>query len=274
MGRHGDGPPSAPGEAAPRRESPTGQRVYWFLKDVALGPLVRRIFRPIVTGTHHIPAKGPVILAGNHLSYLDWVFTPLVLSRRVTFVAKSDYFDGSGLKGWLQKRFFAGTGQVPIDRSGGKVSEGALRAGLKVLGRGGIFGIYPEGTRSPDGKLYKGRTGVARLALVSGAPVVPTAIVHTDVIAPTGRILSKVVRPEVHFGAPLDFSRYAGGEDDRVILRAITDEIMVEIRKMSRQEYVDDYATNITKPTPAAGADGERPPEEADSAPSPDSPQD
>lgn len=248
----------------------TGKRSYWFLKAVALGPAVRRIFRPIVTGGENIPAKGPVILASNHLSYSDWVFTPLVLRRRVTFVAKSDYFDGGGLKGRAQKLFFTGTGQVPIDRSGGKASEAAMAAGLKVLGRGGVFGIYPEGTRSPDGRLYKGRTGVARLALISGAPVIPTALIRTDVIAPTGRILSRVVRPEVHFSKPLDFSRYAGGENDRVTLRAITDEIMNEIHTMSKQTYVDVYATSVRKPTKpksAAEADEERLPEEEGTRP-------
>lgn len=252
-----------------------GKRSYWFLKAVALGPAVRRIFRPIVTGVENIPATGPVILASNHLSYADWVFTPLVLRRRVTFVAKSDYFHSGGLKGRAQKLFFAGTGQVPIDRAGGKASDAAMAAGLKVLRRGGIFGIYPEGTRSPDGRLYKGRTGVARLALISGAPVVATALIHTDVIAPTGRILSRVVRPEVHFSQPLDFSRYAGGENDRVTLRAITDEIMNEIHKMSRQTYVDVYATTITKPTKPkspAEADEARLPEEERTTPPADPP--
>ena len=176
---------------------------------------------------------------------------PLALDRRVTFVAKSDYFTGAGIKGWAQKRFFAGTGQVPIDRSGGRASEGALRAGLKVLQRGELFGIYPEGTRSHDGRLYKGRTGVARLALLAGVPVIPSAVIGTDVIAPPGKIVTKIVSPTVRFGPPLDFSRYAGMSEDRFILRSITDEIMYAIMELSGQEYVDMYAPAAKERRPA-----------------------
>ncbi len=219
-----------------------GRGVYWVLKNVLLGPAVDKIFRPVDEGTEHVPSSGSAIIASNHLSFADWLFMPLALDRRVTFVAKSDYFTGAGVKGWAQKRFFAGTGQVPIDRSGGRASEGALRAGLKVLQRGELFGIYPEGTRSHDGRLYKGRTGVARLALLSGAPVVPSAIIGTDVIAPPGKIVTKVVSPTVRFGPALDFSRYAGMSEDRFVLRSITDEIMYAIMELSGQEYVDVYA--------------------------------
>jgi len=219
-----------------------GRGIYWVLRHVVLGPVVNRLFRPIEEGADHVPAEGGAILAGNHLSYADWLFTPLALNRRVTFVAKSDYFTGVGIKGWAQKRFFTGTGQVPIDRSGGRASEGALRAGLAVLERGELFGIYPEGTRSHDGRLYKGRTGVARLALLAGVPVIPTAVIGTDVIAPPGKIIKRVVSPTVRFGEPLDFSRYAGLEDDRFVLRSITDEIMYAIMELSGQEYVDLYA--------------------------------
>ena len=183
-----------------------------------------------------MPARGAAILASNHLSFADWVFMPLVLDRRVTFVAKSDYFTGAGVKGWAQKRFFAGTGQVPIDRTGGRASEGALRAGLKVLQRGELFGIYPEGTRSHDGRLYKGRTGVARLALEAKVPVIPCAVIGTDVIAPPGKILTKVISPTVRFGRPLDFSRYELLREDRYILRSITDEIMYAIMELSGQD--------------------------------------
>jgi 1-acyl-sn-glycerol-3-phosphate acyltransferase len=150
--------------------SGAGRAVYWVLKNVLLGPVITKIFRPIHEGTENVPDQGAAIIASNHLSFADWLFTPLAVDRRITFVAKSDYFTRAGLKGWAQKRFFAGTGQVPIDRSGGRASESALRAGHKVLQRGELFGIYPEGTRSHDGRLYKGRTGVARLALLSGAP--------------------------------------------------------------------------------------------------------
>jgi 1-acyl-sn-glycerol-3-phosphate acyltransferase len=222
--------------------SGAGRAIYWALKNVLLGPAINRIFRPIHEGTANVPDEGAAIVASNHLSFADWLFMPLALDRRITFVAKSDYFTRVGIKGWAQKRFFAGTGQVPIDRSGGRASEGALRAGLKVLQRGELFGIYPEGTRSHDGRLYKGRTGVARLALLSGAPVIPSAIVGTDIIAPPGKVLTKIVSPTVKFGRPLDFSRYEGMSEDRFILRSITDEIMYAIMELSGQEYVDMYA--------------------------------
>jgi 1-acyl-sn-glycerol-3-phosphate acyltransferase len=221
-----------------------GRGIYWVLKNVVLGPAIGRIFRPVEEGVENVPLRGPAILASNHLSFADWLFMPLALDRRVTFVAKSDYFTGAGLKGWAQRRFFAGTGQVPIDRTGGRASESALRAGLKVLQRGELFGIYPEGTRSHDGRLYKGRTGVARLALLAKVPVIPSAIIGTDLIAPPGKIVTKIVSPTVRFGTPLDFSRYHGMSEDRFILRSITDEIMYAIMELSGQEYVDVYAPN------------------------------
>ena len=167
---------------------------------------------------------------------------PLTLPRRVTFVAKAEYFNTPGLKGWFQKRFFSGAGQVPIDRSGASAAEGALSAAEKVLAAGELFGIYPEGTRSHDGKLYRGKTGVARLALETGVPVIPVAVVGTDVVAPPGKKFGTFTRPIVRFGRPLDFSRYEGMENDRYILRSITDEIMYEIMRLSGQEYVDTYA--------------------------------
>ena len=219
-----------------------GSGIYWLLKNVILGPPIRRVFRPVVEGAEHVPREGAAILVSNHLSFADWLFMPLALDRRVTFVAKSDYFTGVGLKGWAQKRFFAGTGQVPIDRTGGRASQAALNAGLRVLQRGELFGIYPEGTRSPDGRLYKGRTGVARLALLAKVPVIPSAVIGTDVIAPPGRIIRKVVSPTIKFGRPLQFSRYEGMVEDRFILRSITDEIMYAIMELSGQEYVDVYA--------------------------------
>ena len=216
---------------------------YWFLKWVALGPFLRVVFRPQVTGAEHVPASGPAILASNHLSYADWLFMPLTLSRRVTFVAKAEYFTTPGIKGWFQKKFFSGAGQVPIDRSGASAAEGALSAAKRILDEGDLFGIYPEGTRSHDGRLYRGKTGVARLALETKVPVIPIAVVGTDVVAPPGKKFGTVTRPSVRFGKPLDFSRYEGMENDRYILRAITDEIMYEIMRLSGQEYVDMYAT-------------------------------
>jgi 1-acyl-sn-glycerol-3-phosphate acyltransferase len=215
---------------------------YWFLKWIALGPWLKLVFRPHVEGADNVPASGPAILASNHLSYADWMFMPLTLTRRVTFVAKAEYFTSPGIKGWFQKKFFSGAGQVPIDRSGANAAEGAMKSAKKILEQGGLFGIYPEGTRSHDGKLYRGKTGVARLALETGAPVVPCAVVGTDVVAPSGKIFGSWTRPVVRFGRPLDFSRYEGMENDRYILRSITDEIMYEIMRLSEQEYVDMYA--------------------------------
>ncbi|WP_372733336.1 lysophospholipid acyltransferase family protein [Nocardioides sp.] len=215
---------------------------YWFLKWIALGPWLRMIFRPQVSGVNHVPAHGPAILASNHLSYADWLFMPLTLPRRVTFVAKAEYFTTPGIKGWFQKKFFYGAGQVPIDRSGASAAEGALSSARRILEEGDLFGIYPEGTRSHDGKLYRGKTGVARLALECKVPVIPVAVVGTDVVAPPGQTFGKFTRPIVRFGPPLDFSRYEGMENDRYILRSITDEIMYEIMRLSGQEYVDMYA--------------------------------
>ncbi|MDO9378871.1 MAG: lysophospholipid acyltransferase family protein [Nocardioidaceae bacterium] len=216
---------------------------YWALKFVFLGPVLRLVFRPWAKGVDHVPATGAAILASNHLSYSDWLFMPLVISRRVTFVAKAEYFEGPGFKGWLQRTFFSGAGQVPIDRTSGRAAEGAIKTGLKILAGGDLFGIYPEGTRSHDGKLYRGRTGIARMALEAKVPVIPVAVIGTDVVAPPGKIFGRFARPGVVFGEPLDFSRYEGMEDDRYILRAITDEIMYEIMSLSDQEYVDMYAT-------------------------------
>ncbi|WP_262851882.1 lysophospholipid acyltransferase family protein [Mumia quercus] len=229
--------------------------LYWLLKYVVLGPVLKLVFRPEASGAENVPAEGPVILASNHLSYSDWLFMPLISPRRVTFVAKAEYFTTPGIKGWFQKNFFSGTGQVPIDRTGGRASEGALRTQLRLLSKGEVCGIYPEGTRSPDGRLYRGRTGVARLALESGAPVIPVAVTGTNVVAPPGKIFGRYTRPTVRFGKPLDFSRYEGMADDRYILRAITDEIMYEIMRLSGQEYVDTYASRSRKPEPEATAE-------------------
>ena len=235
--------------------------LYWFLKWVALGPALRIVFRPRADGVDNVPADGPAILASNHLSYADWLFMPLTLTRRVTFVAKAEYFTTPGIKGWFQKKFFSGAGQVPIDRSGANAAEGAMTSAKKILDSGELFGIYPEGTRSHDGKLYRGKTGVARLALETGAPVVPCAVVGTDVVAPSGKVFGQWTRPSVRFGPPLDFSRYEGMENDRYILRSITDEIMYEIMRLSQQEYVDMYASKAKGLSKASkeSADGPSP---------------
>jgi len=219
---------------------------YWLLKWVLIGPFLR-MFRPRYIGAENVPEEGPAILASNHLSYADWLFMPLKLPRQVTFVAKAEYFTTPGLKGRLQKFFFASSGQVPIDRTGATAAEGALISAQKVLARGELFGIYPEGTRSHDGKLYRGRTGIARIALTTKAPVIPIAVLRTDELAPPGKVFGRLVRPVVVFGKPLDFSRYDGMENDRFILRAVTDEIMYAILQLSGQEYVDMYASEAKK---------------------------
>ena len=218
---------------------------YWLLKFVLLGPLLKLLFRPDVTGLHHVPATGPVILACNHLSFSDSIFTPLIVRRRVTFVAKAEYFTGKGIKGWLMRHFFTATGTIPVDRSGGKAAQAALDTLLRVLKEGGIAGIYPEGTRSPDGRLYRGKTGVARLALESGAVVVPVALLNTDEIQPTGKLIPSVKRVRMRFGAPLDFSRYAQSRGDRFVERAMTDEIMYELMTLTGRPYVDVYASKL-----------------------------
>ena len=217
---------------------------YWVLKWILIGPWLKLVFRPRVIGVENVPTDGSAILASNHLSYADWLFMPLFLPRWVRFVAKDEYFTGTGLKGRFQRLFFGGTGNVPIDRSGASAAEGAIISARRVLADGELFGIYPEGTRSHDGKLYRGRTGIARIALQTKAPVIPVAVLRTDEIAPPGKKFGRVVRPTVIFGKPLDFSRYDGLENDRFILRAITDESMYEILKLSGQEYVDMYATD------------------------------
>jgi 1-acyl-sn-glycerol-3-phosphate acyltransferase len=215
---------------------------YWIMKHVLVGPWLRLAFRPWTRGVEHVPDDGGAILASNHLAVIDSFVLPIVLGRQVKFLGKSDYFTGRGLKGRLVAGFMRGVGTIPVDRSGGKASEAALRTGLRVLDEGDLFGIYPEGTRSPDGRLYRGKTGVARLALESGAPVVPVAMIGTDVAQPLGRVVPKPRPIGVVFGEPLDFSRYRGMESDRFVLRSVADEIMYAILRLSEQEYVDVYA--------------------------------
>lgn len=219
--------------------------LYWLLKNLFVGPLLLTVFRPWVIGKENIPKTGGVIFAGNHLSFIDSVFLPIVLDRPISFLAKSDYFRGKGVKGYFTRVFFKGTGMLPIDRSGGKASEASLNTGLAVLAKGEQLGIYPEGTRSPDGRMYRGRTGVARMILEAGVPVVPVAMVDTDRVMPTGSTIPKVRRIGVVFGEPMDFSRFQGLEGDRFVLRSITDEIMYELGRLGGQEYVDVYASSV-----------------------------
>ena len=218
---------------------------YFILKNFLLGPILKALFRPWVRGIENIPTSGPVILASNHLSFSDSIFLPLQSRRPVVFLAKSEYFTGRGFKGALTRWFFKATGQLPIDRSGGRASEASLNTGLRVLAQGQVLGIYPEGTRSPDGRLFRGRTGIARMALESKVPVIPVAMIDTEKVQPIGRRLPRIRRIGIIVGEPLDFSRFDGMEGDRVILRAVTDEIMYELMKLSGQEYVDTYASTL-----------------------------
>jgi len=200
------------------------------------------VFRPKVTGLRHVPSKGPVIIASNHLSFSDSIFMPLVVPRDVTFLAKSEYFTSPGLKGFIKKITFIALGQVPVDRSGGKRSEAAIITGLRLLQENRCVGIYPEGTRSPDGRLYKGRTGIARMAIESGAPVIPVAMFNTAEIQPTGQVVPKVRRVEMVFGEPMYFS---GDSSDQAVLRSATNELMEKIAELSKQEYVPNmYASD------------------------------
>jgi 1-acyl-sn-glycerol-3-phosphate acyltransferase len=219
--------------------------LYHVLKYVILGPWLRLIFRPQVEGRDNVPAEGPAIIASNHLSFSDSIFMPLMVRRKVTFVAKAEYFTGKGIKGFLTKMFFVGTGTIPVDRSGGRAAQAAIDTGLRILREGKLFGIYPEGTRSPDGRLYRGKTGVARLALDSGAPVIPVVMLNSDEIQPLGSKLPRIKRVRIRFGQPIDFSRYAGMAGDRFIERAVTDEIMYELMELSGREYVDVYAQKV-----------------------------
>jgi len=233
---------------------------YWFLKGILLGPLLRAVFRPTVTGEENVPVEGGAILASNHLSFSDSIFLPLMLRRRVTFLAKSDYFTGRGIKGRLKAGFFKGVGQLPLDRTGGGSSNAALETGLRLLRSGQLLGIYPEGTRSPDGRLYRGKTGVARMALETKVPVLPVVMIGTDKVQPIGRIVPSLGRVHVVVGQPLDFSRYEGMEDDRYVLRSITDEIMYELMRLSGQEYVDVYAATMKERLAAARRHRSAPP--------------
>ncbi len=213
------------------------------MKYVLLGPLLRVLWPTRVTGIENVPAEGGAILASNHLAVADSFFMPNRVPRRVTFPAKQEYFTEPGFKGRLKKWFFTGAGQFPIDRSGGTAAQAAIDTAVRLLREGHLLGIYPEGTRSPDGRLYKGKTGVARIALEARVPVIPVAMVGTEKVNPIGSRMWWPRRLEIHFGEPLDFSRYDGMDRDRYVLRAVTDEVMTDVMRLSGQEYVDMYAT-------------------------------
>lgn len=233
---------------------------YWALK-VVLTPLLRLIYRVRVDGRHHVPRTGPVILASNHQSFIDSIFLPLAIPRRVTFVAKAEYFET-----WKTAWFFRAVGMIPLKRQGGSASARAIAAAREVLDGGGVLGIYPEGTRSPDGRLYRGHTGVARLAYQCGAPVVPVAQFGTAEVQPIGSMLPRVFkRVQVKMGEPLRFPAYDGNGSGPGVteLRAFTDEVMRAIASLSGQEYVDGYAKRGRGPGDAPGSDAEPTPVDA-----------
>ena len=219
---------------------------YWVLKAI-LTPVLRFFFRVRAEGLEHLPAEGPAILASNHLSFSDSIFLPMVLRRRITFVAKAEYFEDRKTA-WI----FRALGQIPIKRGSGSAAHRALASAREVLAAGGLFGIYPEGTRSPDGRLYRGHTGLARLALQTGAPVIPVAMIGTREAQPIGQAIPNLFMPiTIRIGKPLDFTRYKDRADDPMVLRQITDEVMFDIRELSGQQYVDEYATRTSDHIPA-----------------------
>jgi 1-acyl-sn-glycerol-3-phosphate acyltransferase len=218
---------------------------YWLFKYIFMGPPLSLLGRPKVEGLEHVPSSGPAILASNHLAVADSFYLPLVVRRRITFLAKSEYFTGRGLKGWLTAWFYTVAGQVPIDRTDADAAQGALDTAERLLKQGKLLGMYPEGTRSPDGRLYKGKTGLARLALQTGVPVIPVAMIGTDVVNPPGSKLWRFGRVTVRFGEPMDFSRFDGLAGNRFIERGVTDEVIYELMGLSGQEYVDIYAATV-----------------------------
>ncbi len=235
-----------------------GSVFYWVMKRIIVGPILRVLFRPWVKGLDNIPAEGPAVLVSNHLSFSDSIFLPVAVPRPVVFLAKSEYFNGKGIKGKLTAMFFRLSNQLPMDRSGGAASSSSLTAGMDILNGGGLLGIYPEGTRSPDGRLYRGKTGVAKLVLATGVPVIPVAMIGTDKVQPIGRRIPNIRRIGIIVGEPLDFSRYQGMADDRFIQRSVTDEIMYELMRLSGQEYVDAYASSVKEKLAAEKAAGRK----------------
>ncbi len=216
------------------------------LSRIFLAPLARLLFRPRIIGRSNVPKAGPVLIASNHLSFADSIVLTLVAPRSVSFLAKAEYFTGRGFRGWLSRSFFSGVGAIAVQRGVGAAAQDALNDGLEVLERGDAFSIYPEGTRSLDGRLYRGRTGVAWLALTSGAPVVPVALTGTQNIQPAGSKRPRLAQVTVEFGAPLDLSKHGPATSGRA-RREATDEIMAAIHAMSGQQLAGVY----NEPPPA-----------------------
>ena len=222
---------------------------YWLFKYVFMGPLLSLLGRPKVEGLEHVPSSGACILASNHLAVADSFYLPLVVRRRITFLAKAEYFTGTGIKGRFNRWFYTALNQVPIDRTDADSAKDALDAAVRIINAGKLLGMYPEGTRSPDGRLYKGKTGLARVALETGIPVIPVAMIGTDVVNPLGSKMWRIGRVRVKFGKPMDFTRFEGLAGNRFIERAVIDEVMYELMGLGGQEYVDLYAADIKEGT-------------------------
>ena len=219
--------------------------LYWFFKWFSIGPLTRLLFRPWIEGEENIPESGPAILVSNHISAGDTFLVPAMIKRRLTFPAKAELFSGRGLRGRITSWFMKSIGQLPMDRSGGRASATSMDGVLGVLASGELLGIYPEGTRSPDGRLYKGKTGVARIVLQAGVPVIPVGMINTQFVPTRLFKIPLMRRPGVRIGKPLDFSRYSGSGNDRTVLRWVTDEIMNAVMELTGQTYVDAYASSV-----------------------------
>lgn len=214
-----------------------------------VGPVIRGLWRPWTDGLANIPAEGPAILASNHLSVADSVFLPIVSPREITFLAKAEYFTGDGLRGRATAAFMRGVRQIPVERGNGRAALSALEIALAVLNNGDLFGIYPEGTRSPDGRLHRGHTGIARIVLEARVPVIPVAMINTDKVQPIGARLPRLGHAiGVRVGPALDYSAQADGARNPKLLREITDDIMTHIRRLSGQDYVDRYASRDKVP--------------------------
>ncbi len=204
-------------------------------------PVAKAVWRPRVTGLERVPSTGPVILASNHLSFIDSVVIPIVVPRKVVFLAKSDYFTGTGVSGALSRGWFSGMGMLPVDRDDPRAAIGSLDTALEVLGRGEAFGLYPEGTRSRDGRLYRGRTGVAHLALTAGCPVVPVGLTGTERLMPIDAKLPRVVPVTVTFGTPISVTGRFDGTPLGRARRELTDEIMTAVQAITGQEEAGVY---------------------------------
>jgi 1-acyl-sn-glycerol-3-phosphate acyltransferase len=241
--------------------------VQYRLSRLVAGPFLRLVARPTVIGAEHVPSAGPAIIASNHLSVIDSIYLPLMLARPVSFAAKSEYFTGTRLRDRLVGAYLRSTNQLSTDRTGGRAAQAMLDAALRHLSSGELFGIYPEGTRSPDGRLYRGRTGVGYLALHSGAPVIPVAMVGTDKVLAPGQRLPRPGRIEIRIGEPLDFAALRGQPAGARQRREVTDEVITAIQKLSGQEFVPVYASVRKQELATAAADGQSaspPPSAAD----------